>query len=115
MENWKARERVCGRIIVVNRLGDGSLMVPASCPECGISPVYVDLLEQLPVSALLSGATLAARGLAVEHGIALELVKGSGKDGVITKADLLAAIAARESTEPEGGASSGESAEGGEA
>jgi len=110
MENWKARERVCGRIIVVQRRDNGTVILPVICPECGISPVVVDLVEQQRDSA-----TQAAQDLAAENGIALELVKGSGNHGVITKADVLAAIAARDAAEAEGGASSGESAEGGEA
>jgi pyruvate/2-oxoglutarate dehydrogenase complex dihydrolipoamide acyltransferase (E2) component len=110
MDNWKARERVCGRIIVVQRRDDGTVILPAICPECGISPVCVDLVERQRDSA-----TQAAQDLAAENGIALELVNGSGSHGLITKADVLAAIAARGAVESEGGASSGESAEGGEA
>ncbi len=116
-QRWNARERVCGRMIEVDfDPKSGKIEAPARCPECGISPVYVDLAERIakptssapPATSPGPGAvataghdspapkvTQAAADLAASNGIELASVKATGAGGtIITKADVEAAISA---------------------
>lgn len=114
MEAWKARDRICGRSIVVGFDPEGgTIEAPELCPECGARLNGVDILApaelkwDMPTSAgahVVEStpapiASSAARELAESEGIELATVTGTGAEGAITMLDVLQALAER--THPE--------------
>jgi pyruvate dehydrogenase E2 component (dihydrolipoamide acetyltransferase) len=81
---------------------------PAAAPASP-APHRFDPVAAADAVVPANGSTISspvARRLAAEHGLELEALRGSGRRGRIRKADVLAAIAAREGapTAPHGGA-----------
>jgi pyruvate dehydrogenase E2 component (dihydrolipoyllysine-residue acetyltransferase) len=95
--------------------GDGDVPAPVAAPPApatapaSAAPHRFDPVAAADAVVPANGSTISspvARRLAAEHGLELEALRGSGRRGRIRKADVLAAIAAREGapTAPHGGA-----------
>lgn len=98
---WNARERVCGAEIEVD-FENGIVLGPTACPNCGVSPFYVDLTERIEIGKMPGGvveASADARDFAEQYGIDLSEIKPSGKNDTIILNDVAGAFAASEEIE----------------
>jgi len=84
-------------IATLEESADGQVAAPEPAPAVSAAPV----VPAAPVAeANLEGLSPAVRRLAAEHGLDIAKVAGSGRDGRVTKADVLAFLEGRQSARP---------------
>ena len=84
-------------------LEEGAAQPPAEAPAVVTAPAPVPVAPPAPApgeAADVEGLSPAVRRLAVEHGLDVAKIPGSGRNGRVTKADVLAYVEAQKQTRP---------------
>ena len=89
-----------GAVIATIEAGSGAAAAPAAAPASAPAPAPVAAPAAATPAASNEAAVLspAVRRAVLEHGIDPATIKGSGKDGRITKEDVIAAAQAKSAT-----------------